>query len=75
MEQGIVEAMQAVLQLLGLNPIKDSWIEDCLSIITEPMDHFTTFDDSYLKKLLNDNTKGFIPDSGFPQIWLQSSDT
>ena len=29
-----------------------------LNVIEEPMDHFTTFDDSYLKQLLNDNMKG-----------------
>ena len=29
-----------------------------LNIISEPMDHFTTFDDNYLNKLLMDEQKG-----------------
>ena len=29
-----------------------------LNVIEEPMDHFTTFDDDYLKKLLNEEKKG-----------------
>ena len=38
-----------------------------LSVVTEPMDHFTTFDDNYLQKLINEQKKG----AGYEAVLLK----
>ena len=41
--------------------------EVTLNVVTEPMDHFTTFDDNYLSSLLSENKKG----SGYNTVVLK----
>ena len=38
-----------------------------LSVVTEPMDHFTTFDDNYLTKLISEQKKG----TGYEAVLLK----